>query len=166
MSTPKAKPRAAKSGFSASERKAIRASHAGWYARQHAARQHALAPGKRPSLAAKRGRRPRCPQCGGPLGHSTAIIAGGAMRVVGGRPGRPWVEKTGRAEMFAPHEAIGFLRLVWHREMAPDVTIVDAAPCGQFDLYLCSILCLRSFMTARIDDLEKLAKKESGAAPR
>jgi hypothetical protein len=64
--------------------------------------------------------------------------------------------------MFAPHEAIGFLRLVWHGETAPGVTIVDAAPCGQFDLYLCSIACLRAFMTARIDDLEKLAKKESG----
>jgi hypothetical protein len=109
-----------------------------------------------------RARRPRCPQCGGPLGHSTAIITGGAMRVVGGRAGRVWVEETGRAEMFAPHKAIGFLHLLWHQETAPGVAIVEAAPSGQFELYLCSIACLRAFMTARVDDLEKLAKKESG----
>jgi hypothetical protein len=66
--------------------------------------------------------------------------------------------------MFAPHEAIGFLRLVWQGEMAPGVTIVEAAPCGQFDLYFCSIACLRAFMTARIDALETLSKKEERRA--
>jgi hypothetical protein len=160
MSTPKEKRRAAKSGFSAAASTSSagaareRLDRAGWYARQF--------------FAVRRGRRPHCPQCGGPLGRGTAIISAGALRVVGGRPGRPWIEETGRAEMFAPHDAIGFLRLAWHVEMAPEVTIVDAAPGGQFDLYFCSIACLRAFLTARVDELEKLAKKkeERRAAPR
>jgi hypothetical protein len=113
----------------------------------------------------QRARRPRCKHCGGSLGRAQAIIAGGAMQVVARRAGSVWDPATGRAEMFAPHEAIGFLRLVWHGETAPGVTVVEAAPCGQFDLYLCSIACLRAFMTARIDELEELAKKESGASP-
>jgi hypothetical protein len=87
----------------------------------------------------KRGRRPRCPQCDGPLGESTAIITGGAYRVVG--PGRPRLEETG-------HEAIEFLRLVWNGKTAVITTIVEAAP-------VCSIACLRAFVTAQIDKLEE-----------
>ena len=109
----------------------------------------------------KRARRSRCEHCGGPLGAAQAIMTGGAMRVVGSQPGRVWDPATGRAEMFHAHEAIGFLSLVWHQEMTPEVIIVDAEPCGQFDLYLCSIACLRAFMTARIDELERLATKEN-----
>jgi hypothetical protein len=79
------------------------------------------------------------------------------MRVAGGRAGRVWDPATGRAEMFDAHEAIGFLRFVSHQEVAAEVTIVEAAPCGQFDLSFCSIACLRALITARIDELENVA---------
>ncbi len=62
----------------------------------------------------------------------------------------------------------GFLDLEWHgahdngkgvnKEIYAVVPIVDAARGGQFDIYVCSLGCLRKLFTEWVDYLESVVK--------
>ena len=59
----------------------------------------------------------------------------------------------------------GFMRLIWHgahdgavgrdANLDAHVDIVEDVRGGQADLYFCSTTCLRSFLNACVDDLER-----------
>lgn len=95
---------------------------------------------------------PRCPRCGEESqAGAMAILGGGAMRVTD--------KKTGDAVM--ADDCGGFLDIVWHGgafDVDVLVPIADDTPRGQFEFYFCSTKCLRAFLNACVDELEKRVK--------
>lgn len=98
----------------------------------------------------------RCPQCDklallSP--HPMAILAGGALRVT---------DPDTKAAVVAT-DCIGLLSLFWHggggRPNA-QLPIVEYAPLGQYELRFCSTQCLKGFLCAAVDALEKAIPRD------
>ncbi len=102
-------------------------------------------------------KKPLCPICGKNKvfePHSMAILAVGAMLMD---------RATDSGSM--SDDLDGFLALHWHgahdggkgkdRELFCGVDIVRDAFGGQADLYFCSTKCLRKFLNACVDELER-----------
>lgn len=87
--------------------------------------------------------------------HSMVILNAGAMRSLGNE----------RYEMAT--DAAAFFILIWHgahldtggvgqdADISAAVDIADMVASGQFDLYFCSMGCLRSFLNYCVDELER-----------
>jgi hypothetical protein len=88
-----------------------------------------------------------------------AILEGGAMRMSRNR-------KSG-----GPHESLdGFLALRWHgahdsgsgtnRDIHTQVYIAEECRGGQFEIYFCSTKCMRAFLNACVDTLDRKIANE------
>ena len=91
--------------------------------------------------------------------HSFAVLNGGALL------------KSEDGAYGPSPEMEGFLHFSWHgahnggqgkySEATGHTEIVKDVIGGQFDLYFCSTNCLRSFLNACVDDLERQIKESS-----
>jgi hypothetical protein len=97
---------------------------------------------KNSSVLPSRGLRGACPICRKKLPKNAVAIMGGALRVTD--------RKRQRAEM--AEDLVGYLSILWHEGRA--ASLVEWAPRGQFDIYLCSTKCLRTLFSAWVDALE------------
>ncbi len=90
--------------------------------------------------------------------HSMAILSGGALT------------KKGRDHYSGPSNNLNaYLSLTWHgahdkgegndREIGYVLNIAEDVKGGLFDLMFCSTKCLRSFLNACVDELEKQINK-------
>ena len=102
----------------------------------------------------------KCPICGTKTGepNSFLVVNGGAMMQV----------EEGLFEM--SNDLSGFLDISFHgahdrgkgqyRDKFVSAEIVKNSKQGQFDLYFCSTVCFRKFITEIIDDMETELNKE------
>ncbi len=91
--------------------------------------------------------------------HSMAILSGGALLM-------NRKEKNGGSS----DDLDAYLSLTWHgahdsgkgddRKIYSNIDIASDVKGGEFDLYFCSTKCLRAFLNACVDELEKKIEKE------
>jgi hypothetical protein len=97
--------------------------------------------------------------------HSFAVLEGGALLM------------NRKTNSGGPDDKMeGFLCLSWHgahdggigkdRAIGAFIEIVNDVRGGQFDLYFCSIKCLRSFLNFCLDELESKIEKIKGRSKR
>jgi len=109
--------------------------------------------------------KPVCPVCGKRKvwePHSMAVLSAGAL-LMNRR------EKSGGPS----NKMDGYLSLEWHgahnggkgrdKEIGCMVYVIRDVVGGQADLYFCSTLCLRRFLNACVDELERRMAKERKA---
>lgn len=102
------------------------------------------------SKSVKRRRTDKCTQCQKVIRQAKfAAVLGGALQPYG----------NGDARMFNHGDADAFLDLAWHGGLADDrdclLPVVKHGACGQFELHFCATKCLRAFLNAQVDKLER-----------
>ncbi len=70
------------------------------------------------------------------------------------------LEKVSKNTSMMSDKLEGFCHISYHpgedsEENGFKVDIVEAAKCGQFDIYFCSINCMRTFFNTIVDTVEK-----------
>ena len=88
----------------------------------------------------------KCATCGNEIRSSFAFIAGGALFMI----------DKDNSEL--KKEMEGFLDIGYHgseSEESVNLHIVEDSKYGQFEISLCSIKCLRSFLNEKVDELER-----------
>jgi hypothetical protein len=94
-----------------------------------------------------------CPICKKKFFGSFIVINGGAMQYA--HTGNPLNDYDYSYTMLDKLD-IAFLRILNHgpNEVIQSVDIIKSSPSGQFDLYLCSIDCLKKLFDNIIDELK------------